>query len=135
MINYASVADACGIFAGATVFDGFNEDFDRILARAEVDDFERLFNDVGGFCFFAAVLAGSHEVVYEAFNYVDVCFTETLMLMPSHAMGCGHGCEVQVSLQAYIFDFGVFEAPLLEKFNLVLRYAHVNHLAGFCFRP
>ena len=94
MIDDASVAYACGIFARAAVFDGFHEYFDRILASAEVDDFECLFDDVCGFCFFAAVFARSHEVVYEAFNNVDVCFTETLMLMPSHAMRCGHGCEV-----------------------------------------
>ena len=92
MIDDASVADACSIFAWAAVFYGFNEDFDGVLARTEVDDFERLFDDVSGFCLFAAVLAGAHEVVYEALHGVDVCFTETLMLMPSHAVGCGHWC-------------------------------------------
>ena len=92
MVDDASVADACGVFAWAAVFDGFDEDFYGVFARAEVDDFEGLFDDVGGFGFFAAVFAWSHEAVYEAFDDVDVCFAEALVLVSAHAVGCGHGC-------------------------------------------
>jgi len=94
VVDDASVAYACGVFAWAAVFDGFDEDFDGVFARAEVDYFERLFDDVGGFGFFAAVLAGSHESVYDAFDDVDVCFAEALVFVSSHAVWCGHGCQV-----------------------------------------
>ena len=94
MIDDASVADSCGVFAWAAVFDGFHKDFDGVFARAEVDDFKRLLHYVRGLCFFAAVLARSHEVVYEAFDDVDARLAKTLMLMTSHTVGCSHWCKV-----------------------------------------
>jgi len=63
VVDDASVADSGGVFAWAAVFDGFDKDFDGVLARAQVDYFEGFFDDVGGFGFFAAVFARSHEVV------------------------------------------------------------------------
>ena len=63
VVDYASVADSRGVFAWRAVFDGFDEDFDGVFARAQVDDFEGLFRDVGDFGFFARILAWSHEVV------------------------------------------------------------------------
>ena len=92
MVDDSSVAYACCVFAWAAVFDCFDENFYGVFARAEVDDFEGLFDDVSGFGFFAAVFAWSHEAVYEAFDDVDVCFAEALVLVSAHAVGCGHGC-------------------------------------------
>jgi len=63
VVDDSSVAYACCVFAWRAVFDGFDEDFDGVFACAEVDDFEGFFDDVGGFGFFAAVFAWSHEVV------------------------------------------------------------------------
>ena len=94
VVDDASVADACRVLAWRAVFDGFDEDFYGVFARAEVDDFECCFDDVGGFGFFAAVFAWSHESVYEAFDDVDVCFSEALVFVASHAVRCCHGCQV-----------------------------------------
>ena len=63
MVDDASVADARSVFAWAAVFDGFDEDFDGVSARAQVDYFEGFFDNVGCFGFFARVFAWSHEVV------------------------------------------------------------------------
>ena len=90
VVDDSSVADACCVFAGCAVFDGFDDDFDGVFARAEVDDFEGFFDDVGGFGFFAAVFAGSHESVYEAFDDVYVCFSEALVFVASHAVWGDH---------------------------------------------
>ena len=119
MVNYASVAYACGVFAWRGVFYCFYKDFDGVFSSAQIDYFKSLFYDVCGFGFFARVLSRSHEAVYESFDNVDACFAEALMLMASHAVGCGHGCQVEVSLESYIFDLNVFEAPFLEKFDFV----------------
>ena len=92
MVDDASVADSGGVFTWAAVFDGFNKDFYRIFACAQVYDFKGLLDNICGFGLFAAIFAWSHEVVYEAFDDVDVCFAKTLMFMPPHAVGCGHRC-------------------------------------------
>ena len=97
MVDDSAVADSRGVFAWAAVFYCFDEDFDWVFSGAYADYFEGFFDDVGGFGFFAAVFAWAHESVYEAFDYVEVCFFEALVFVASHAVGCGHGCEVEVA--------------------------------------
>ena len=90
MVDDSTVTYACRIFTWCRVFDGFDENFDGVLTRSQVDDFKCLFNNVGGFGFFACVFAWAHKAVYKSFHYVDFCFSKALMLMSSHAVWQRH---------------------------------------------
>jgi len=98
VVDDASVADARCILAGCAVLDGFDEHLDGVLARAEIDYLKSLLHDVSAFGFLAAVLAGSHEPVDDAFDDVDVGFAEALVFVASHTVRRRHRSEVEVAL-------------------------------------
>jgi hypothetical protein len=74
-----------------------------------------VFHHVSGSGFFACVFAWAHEAVYESFYDVYACFAEALVLVASHAVRQGHGCQVYVALQAGVFNGYVVESPFLEE--------------------
>jgi hypothetical protein len=67
-------------------FDGFNEDFDGVFARAKVDDFECCLTMLVVWLLplFLPVVDGLLSV-----DDVDVCFSEALVFVASHTVG-GH---------------------------------------------
>ena len=115
MVDDSTVAEACGVFCRRAVFYCLHEDFYGVFSCAYVDYFKSVFNHVGGAGFFACVFAWAHEAVYESFYDVYSCFAKPLVLVASHAVWQGHGGQVYVALQAWVFNGYVVESPFLEE--------------------
>ncbi len=61
-------ADTSGVLAGAAVLDGVDQNLERVLARQQVNDLERVLDDAHGHELLAVVAAVHHERAAQALH-------------------------------------------------------------------
>jgi len=114
MISNASIANAGSILAGGSVFNCSDKDLYGVLFRAEVNDFEGVFNQIGGSSLFSGATARPHKVVYESLYDVNFSLAKFSMLVSPHAVRNINWFKRDVPLEPWVRYLDSLKTPLFE---------------------
>jgi hypothetical protein len=108
--------DTGGIFTGAGVDDGINENLDGVLVREQVDDLESVLDDTDSHQLLSVVATVHHQGVGETLNNGALGLAETLGGETTSGVGQVDGSlDLDVIDQRDILDLDIVVGPLVEE--------------------
>jgi len=88
LLSYdTSSSDTGGVFSGASLQNGVNEDFKGVLAGKEMNDLESVSHDSDGFDFLSGIAAVELHGANKSFDDGAESFSESLGLVSSSGVG------------------------------------------------